>query len=252
MAAPLTVSPSMRGGHNVGTFLVCHGAWTSGAMWHRNMVALMSSAGHELVAPTYTGLGERAHLASPEVDLDLHIRDIVEVIRYRDLRDIMLIGHSYGGMVATGVADQLRDRVSQLVYLDAWVPTDERSLLDLMPSARAQSIRSVVAETGDGWKIPPAMPASMGGDSVDAAWAATRLRPQPFRTFEQPIRLTGTDLPPRTYVRCTRVTPDDRFGPVAAMARADPSWRYREIDSNHAPALTAPVPLTRLLIDCLG
>ena len=86
------------------------------------MHPLMQAAGHRLVTPTYTGLGEREHLASPSVDLETHIQDILNVIRYEDLRDIVLLGHSYGGMVATGVADRARDRVAQLIYLDAFVP----------------------------------------------------------------------------------------------------------------------------------
>src|ERR1700722_3986586 len=103
------------------TFLVCHGAWGGGWAW-KKMHPLMQAAGHRLVTPTCTGLGEREHLASPSIDLETHIRDILNVIQYEDLRDIVLIGHSYGGMVATGVADRARDRIAQLICLDAFVP----------------------------------------------------------------------------------------------------------------------------------
>src|SRR5450755_4070332 len=119
------------------TFLVCHGAWGGGWSW-KKMRPLMAGAGHRLVTPTYTGLGEREHLANPSIDLETHIQDILNVIRYEDLRDIVLIGHSYGGMVATGVADQARDRVAQLVYIDAFVPGDSQSLLDLNEVARTR------------------------------------------------------------------------------------------------------------------
>ena len=112
------------------TFLVCHGAWSAGWAW-KKMHPLMAAAGHRLVTPTYTGLGERAHLANPSIDLETHIQDILNVIKYEDLRDIVLVGHSYGGMVATGVADRARDRVTQLIYIDAFVPADGQSLLDL-------------------------------------------------------------------------------------------------------------------------
>src|SRR5260221_3877454 len=112
------------------TFLVCHGAWSAG--WPcKRMHPLMQAAGHRLVTPSYTGLGERAHLAHPSIDLETHIQDILNVIKYEDLRDIVLIGHSYGGMVATGVADRARDRIAQLVYIDAFVPDHGHSLLDL-------------------------------------------------------------------------------------------------------------------------
>ena len=90
------------------------------------------------MTPTYTGLGERAHLANPSIDLETHIQDILNVIKYEDLRDIVLVGHSYGGMVATGVADRARDRVTQLIYIDAFVPEEGQSLLDLNEVARAR------------------------------------------------------------------------------------------------------------------
>ena len=100
------------------TFLVCHGAWSAGWAW-KKMHPLMSKAGHRLVTPSYTGLGERAHLAHPAIDLETHIADMLNVIKYEDLSDFVLIGHSYGGMVATGVADRARDKVKQLIYIDA-------------------------------------------------------------------------------------------------------------------------------------
>src|SRR5712675_2194923 len=102
------------------TFLVCHGAWSAGWAW-KKLHPLMSAAGHRLVTPTYTGLGEREHLANPSIDLETHIQDTLNVIRYEDLRDIVLVGHSYGGMVATAVADRARDCVAQLIYIDAFV-----------------------------------------------------------------------------------------------------------------------------------
>jgi pimeloyl-ACP methyl ester carboxylesterase len=112
------------------TFLVCHGAWSAGWAW-KKMHPLMQAAGHRLLTPTYTGLGERAHLANTSIDLNSHIEDMLNVIKYEDLHDIVLIGHSYGGMVATGVADRARDKVRQLIYVDAFVPQDGQSLLDL-------------------------------------------------------------------------------------------------------------------------
>src|SRR5437867_7153505 len=134
------------------TFLVCHGAWSAGWAW-KKMHPLMQAAGHRLVTPSYTGLGERAHLAHPAINIDTHIEDMLNVIKYEDLRDIVLIGHSYGGMVATGVADRARDKVKQLIYVDAFVPQDGQSLLDLNEVARARM--QELAKTGDGWRVPP-------------------------------------------------------------------------------------------------
>jgi len=133
------------------TYLICHGAWSGGWSW-KKMRPLLRAAGHEVLTPSYTGLGERAHLAHPLVDLETHIEDILAVIATEDLRDIILVGHSYGGMVATGVADRVPDRVRHLVYLDAFVPADGQSLQDLVGAAP-------VAAPVDGWLIPPNPPA---------------------------------------------------------------------------------------------
>lgn len=117
------------------TFLICHGAWSAGWAW-KKVRPLLRAAGHEVFTPTYTGLGERAHHASPAVDLEMHIADALAVIEFEALEDITLVGHSYGGMVATGVADRAPERIRQLVYLDAFVPGHGQSLLDLLPPGR--------------------------------------------------------------------------------------------------------------------
>jgi pimeloyl-ACP methyl ester carboxylesterase len=124
-------------------FLVCHGAWSAGWAWKKM---------HRLVTPSYTGLGERAHLAHPGIDLDAHVEDMLNVIKYEDLRDVVLIGHSYGGMVATGVADRARDKIKQLIYIDAFVPNDGQSLLDLYEADRPRM--QELLKSGDGWRVP--------------------------------------------------------------------------------------------------
>src|SRR5258708_12800811 len=134
-------------------FLVRHGAWSAGWAW-KKMQPLMAVRGHRLVTPSYTGLGERAHLANPSIDLETHIQDILNVIKYEDLRDIVLIGHSYGGMVATGVADRARDQVNQLIYLDAFVPGEGQCLLDFLNAFERQRMLQL-AKSGDGWRGPP-------------------------------------------------------------------------------------------------
>src|ERR1700751_4727875 len=134
------------------TFLVCHGAWSGGWSW-KKMHPLMQAAGYRLVVPTYTGLGDREHLANPAIDLETHIQDVLNVIKFEDLSDIVLLGHSYGGMVATGVADRASDRIRQLVYLDAFVPRNGQSLLDLNEPARPTM--EALAKSGDSWRVPP-------------------------------------------------------------------------------------------------
>jgi pimeloyl-ACP methyl ester carboxylesterase len=226
------------------TFLVCHGAWSAGWAW-KKMHPLMAAAGHRLLTPTYTGLGEREHLANPSIDLDTHILDMLNVIKYEDLRDIVLLGHSYGGMVATGVADRARDRIAQLIYLDAFVPDDGQSLFDLNEPGR-QPMREL-AKSGDGWRVPP-NPSPPDTAPADVAWLSDRRVHMPIKCFESRLKLQGGALTlPRSYIYATRITPADTFGRFAARAKSEAGWRYHEIDASHAPNVSAPEALTALL-----
>ena len=133
------------------TIVLAHGAWSSAWAW-KKVRPLMAAAGHQFFTPSYTGLGEREHLADPSNDLDTHIRDVLGVIEAEELNDFVLMGHSYGGMVATGVADRARDKISQLIYLDAFVPKNGQSLSDLVPPEQRQRMKDSAAQ-GDGWRI---------------------------------------------------------------------------------------------------
>jgi pimeloyl-ACP methyl ester carboxylesterase len=227
------------------TFLVCHGAWSAGWAW-KKMHPPMAAAGHRLVTPTYTGLGEREHLANPSVDLETHIQDVLNVIRYEDLREVVLLGHSYGGMVATGVADRARDRIAQLIYLDAFVPEEGQSLLDLLPESERQRMQQL-AKSGDGWRVPP-NPTPPDTPPADLAWLTERRVEMPIKCFEIRLRLRGGPLTlPRSYIYATRVSPVDAFGPFAARARSQPDWHYYEIDASHSPNVTAPEALMAVL-----
>lgn len=226
------------------TFLVCHGAWSAGWAW-KKMHPLMQAAGHRLVTPSYTGLGERAHLAHSGIDLDAHIEDMLAVIKYEDISDIVLVGHSYGGMVATGVADRARDKIRQLIYIDAFVPQDGQSLLDLNEVARPRM--QELAKTGDGWRVPP-NPTPSDTPPADVEWLNARRVDMPIKCFEAKLKLKGGPLTlPRSYIYATRITPADTFGPFARMTRTDPAWNYYEIDASHSPNVTAPGALMALL-----
>ncbi len=226
------------------TFLVCHGAWSAGWAW-KKMHPLMQAAGHRLITPSYTGLGERAHLANPSIDLDSHIDDVLNVIKYEDLRDIVLLGHSYGGMVATGVADRARDRVTQLIYLDAFVPRDGQSLFDLNPSGR-QHLQEA-ADNGDGWRVPP-MQTPPDTSPADVEWLSARRVHMPIKCFETKLKLqNGEPTLPRSYIYATRITPADTFGQFARRTKSEAGWRYYEIDASHSPNVSAPDELMALL-----
>ena len=228
------------------TFLVCHGAWSAGWAW-KKMHPLMSKAGHRLVTPSYTGLGDRAHLAQPGIDLEAHIADMLAVIKYEDLRDFVLIGHSYGGMVATGVADRVRDKVQQLIYVDAFVPQDGQSLLDFLPESEQRRMREGV-QSGDGWRVSP-NPTPPDTPSEDIAWLNERRVNMPIKCFETKLKLEKGPLTlPRSYVYATRFPPVNVFGQFAKMAKGNSAaWRYHEIDASHSPNVTAPEALMALL-----
>jgi pimeloyl-ACP methyl ester carboxylesterase len=226
------------------TFLVCHGAWSAGWAW-KKMHPLMNKAGHRLVTPTYTGLGERAHLAHPAIDLETHIADMLQVIKYEDLRDVVLIGHSYGGMVATGVADRARDQVKQLIYIDAFVPADGQSLLDFLADSEQRRMREG-AKSGDGWRVPP-NPTPPDTSPEDVAWLNERRVHTPINCFEAKLSLSAPLTLPRSYIYATRAAPLDTFGQFAQKTKDDPAWRYYEIDASHSPNVTAPEALMALL-----
>jgi pimeloyl-ACP methyl ester carboxylesterase len=227
------------------TFVVAHGAWSSAWAW-RKMRPLLRMARHELWTPSYTGLGERAHLANPAIDLETHINDVVGMIEMEDLSDIVLVGHSYGGMVATGVTDRIHARIAQLVYLDAFVPRDGQSAFDFQSQEGRDRMHELARSKGDGWRIPPnPMPPDTPED--DVAWASTRRMPQPIKTFETPIRLASHASPtPRTYIYCKRHAPGDVFRQFAERAQRE-GWRYFEMDASHNPHITQPQALFEIL-----
>jgi pimeloyl-ACP methyl ester carboxylesterase len=226
------------------TFLVAHGAWQAGWAW-KKMHPLMSAAGHRLFTPTYTGLGEREHLANPSIDLETHIQDMLSVIKFEDLRDIVLIGHSYGGMVATGVADRARDRIAQLIYLDAFVPRNGQSLLDLLPPEVGRRMEEGV-KAGDGWRIK-ANPIPPDTSEADTKWASERRVAQSFKTFQSRLQMQGDITVPRSYIYCKRIGAADVFRQFAERAKSEPGWRHYEIDASHSPHITAPRELLALL-----
>jgi pimeloyl-ACP methyl ester carboxylesterase len=223
-------------------FVVAHGAWSSGWAW-KKMRPLMRARGHEFITPSLTGLGERTHLASPEIDLDTHIQDVVNVLEYEDLNDVILLGHSYGGMVATGVADRAAPRLKALVYLDAFVPREGQSLHDLVPAEHAKQQRERAI---DGWKVP-GTPIPPDTAPADVPWIEARRGLQPLKTVMQKLRLkNGETKLPRSYIYCSKKGPGDVFVQFAKRAQGE-GWPYFEIAASHSPNVTAPEALAEIL-----
>lgn len=233
-------------------FVLVHGACVGGWCW-RWVAPELRAAGHEVYTPTLTGLGERVHLASPEIDLETHIEDVVGMLFYEDLTNIILVGWSYGGMVVAGVADRVSERIAHLVYLDSDVPLDGDT--SVAPGRRAA--REELARLhGDGWRVPPdvlgaaELPAELSEEQRN--WIAPRQTPHPLKTWLQPIRLSGAAaVIPTTYIRCTvGYDPDDEdTRRQDARIRSEPSWRYRELDESHDAPWTAPQSVAALLLE---
>jgi pimeloyl-ACP methyl ester carboxylesterase len=232
------------------TFVIVHGAWSGAHAW-RWVRPRLRAAGHEVVTPSLTGLGERAHLATPTTDLDVHVTDVAAVLHYEDLSDVVLVGHSYGGMVITGVADRVPERLAQLVYLDADVPLEGESDLDLVPAAERAGYEEQARTRGDGWRVPPPFPDPLPpGLPPEVAWAVARMVPHPLASLAQPLRRANPepDLP-RTYVHCTEGKEGDPPPPYLARVRADPSWRFAELAAGHSAHVTAPGMVSAVLQD---
>lgn len=238
------------------TYVLVHGAFVGGWCW-RWVTPHLRGAGHDVSTPTLTGLGERAHLASPQVTLDTHIDDIVNHIRFDDLHGVVLVGWSYGGMVVAGVADRIPERIAQVVYLDSDIPRDGDTSV---PRAEHAARVALADRHGDGWRVP--VEATRARDLLLAGlapqrrrWVEERLRPHPLATWLQPIHLTGAGNGiPTTYIRCTighdpsledTRRQDDRI-------RSEPAWRYVELAETHAAPLSAPDTVARTLLDALG
>jgi pimeloyl-ACP methyl ester carboxylesterase len=228
------------------TFVLVHGACAGGWSW-KKLAPLLREAGHEVSTPTLTGLGDRAHLDRVDIDLDTYIQDVARLLHFEDLHEVLLVGWSFGGMVITGVAEQVPERLARLVYLDATVPADGQSLADAEPDGAAwvAQLRAAGAAAGlpGYWPVPVAYIQELVTDSVDQAWMLARLTPQPLAPFVQPVRLHNAAAArlPRTYIRCTEgVAPAELEAAYLARARTQPGWDYRELPSNHAAPFVAP------------
>jgi pimeloyl-ACP methyl ester carboxylesterase len=218
--------------------VLVHGAWHGGWCW-RKVAPILRAAGHDVYTPTLTGLGERAHLATPDIDLDTHIRDISAVFFYEDLENVILVGHSYGGMVVGGVAPQVVARLAGVIYLDAFMPEDGKSLADY---AKFQPPPDV-------WRLPAGSPTRWGvTNAEDVAWMEARLSEHPLRTVMQPVRIESDIAArvPHTYIRCT-----DPPQIVEAAARAKRrGFKVRELlGAGHDAMMTRAADVAQLLTE---
>jgi pimeloyl-ACP methyl ester carboxylesterase len=230
------------------TYVLLHGAWHGAWCWQR-VVPLLQAAGHKVHTPTQTGVGERSHLLSREITLETFILDLTNELFFKDLHDVILVGHSFGGIAISGAADRMPERIRHLVYLDAMVLLDGQSPFSRVPPDVAQKRRELSVQTSGGLSIPVPTAEMLGvTDPKDAQWLMAKCTPHPVSTYEDAIHLAhepGNGLP-ATYIA---VTP--HYGPVAASrdyAKSRSDWHYMEIAAGHDAMVTSPEALTKLLL----
>jgi pimeloyl-ACP methyl ester carboxylesterase len=240
------------------TYVLVPGAWLGGWAW-RDVAAHLRARGHVVYPVTLTGLGERVHLARPEVDLETHITDVVNTVQWNDKDNVILAGHSYAGSVVTGVADRIPNRIQQLVYVDSAPLADGMAMTDLYPPDAVAALRQAVDQAGDGWRWPfpgfeeLAQNASLAGlGEPERALIAAKAVAQPWATYTQPLRLQHADAGDTVPYRRVVIACDDVRGLVAAgvpqiVALTAPPWHYLDLQTGHWPMFSAPAELADML-----
>ena len=229
------------------TFVLVHGAWHGGWCWRRVTDRLVRQ-GHRVFTPTLTGLGERAHLLNPAIDLDTHIADVVNLIRYEGLSDIVLVGHSYAGFVISGVVEQVEAAIASFVFLDAFVPQDGDSMASIGTEMTRNAIQAA-ANRGD-TTLPPRPAEFFHVNPADRAWVDRLCGPHPIGTFVQPVKLAGARERTRkkSYIRAAAY-PNPVFDAHAATLKARPGWRVYDVPCGHDVMVDMPERLTEILLE---
>jgi pimeloyl-ACP methyl ester carboxylesterase len=229
-------------------YVLVHGAYGGGWIW-RDVAEGLRRQGHRVWTPTQTGLGERSHLLSRQITVETHIGDVANVFETDEISDAILVGHSYGGMAVTGVADRMTDRIRHVVYLDALVPEDGDTAFKILPPGTEEARRKAAREQGGGVALPvPGPEAFPIPDGPAKDWFMRRLRPHPIGTYESPVRLSkpaGAGLPV-TYVSYT-APPLASIEPSRQRARAKAGWKYVELPVPHDVEVPTPEKVVELL-----
>ncbi|MBR0692941.1 alpha/beta hydrolase family protein [Bradyrhizobium lablabi] len=229
-------------------YVLIHGAWHGGWCWSR-IRGQLTAKGHGVFTPTLTGLGDRSHLLSREVGFETHIADVANLLIWEDLRDVVLVGHSYGGAIARHVADRLPDRIGSLIYLDAFVPENGKSVASYLADS-GKSLHVLAVLHGQGWKVPPLPAAAMGLSGADADWVDRRCTMHPHVTNETPARLSGAcdSVADIGYI-LTRGWDGlgGLFVQFATLAKRR-GWWCEELNCSHDAMIDMPNELAKLLL----
>lgn len=229
------------------TFVLIHGAWHGGWCWRR-VADLLEAKGHKVHAPTLTGVGERSHLLSKDINLDTHIADIVNLFKWQDLTGVCLAAHSYGGWPSSGALEQVHDRVSSIVWVDAFKPEDGQKGADFASDFSRKAMQEAMAKGTPGRAPPPVE--AFGVNEKDRAWVQSKLTDQPNGVSWQPIRLTGARerIAKKTYIRAPSY-PQPAFDQALAACKADPTWRtFETTAAGHDIMIDAPEWLADILL----
>jgi len=229
------------------TFVLVHGAWHGGWCWRPVSDSLVKQ-GHRVFSPTLTGLGERSHLLNKNINLTTHITDIANVIQYEDLSSIVLVGHSYGGIIISGVAERLADKISSIVFLDAFLPEDGETLLQKSSPAFVTAINTAIEKGESGIKPPPA--AAFGVPEKDRAWVDSKTTPQPVGTYTEPAVFKGArdKIAKKTYVRASGYK-SAAFDANLAKVKAAGNWKVHELDIGHDVMVIDPARVTSIIVE---
>ena len=229
------------------TFVLVHGAWHGGWCWRR-VADLLAAKGHKVFTPTLTGLGERSHLMSRTIGLSTHITDVVNVFKWERLDDVVLCGHSYGGFVISGVAEQVESAISSIVFLDAFVPDDGDAMPDLTGPAVIDAIRS--AQQTGALGVPPRAAAAFGVNEKDRAWVDSLTGPQPVSTFTEQIMLGGARerIAKKSYIRAKNYA-NPGFDKALGTLKGNPAWRIYEAPCGHDVMVDMPERLAEILLE---
>jgi len=229
------------------TFVLVHGAWHGGWCWRR-VSDLLERQGHKVFTPTLTGLGDRSHLMSKDIRLATHVTDVVNLMKWEGLSGVVLCGHSYGGMVVSGVAEQMADAINSIVFLDAFVPDNGEALADLTGAATLDLLRAA-AQKGD-IGIPARTAASFNVNEKDRTWVDALCGPQPIATFLDKIALSGARerIAKKAYIRAAN-NANPGFDKAMARAKADKSWRTYEVPCGHDVMVDMPERLAEILVE---
>jgi pimeloyl-ACP methyl ester carboxylesterase len=241
MATPATAQAARK------TFVLVHGAWHGGWCWRR-VADLLEAKGHKVYTPTLTGLGACSHLMSKDVNISTHIADVANLIKWEDLSNIVLVGHSYGGTMISGVAEELHGKIGSIVFLDAFLPDNG----DVLREKAAPAFRDLIAaaiQRGDmSLKAPPA--AAFGVEEKDRPWVDGKCTPQPIGTYSERAVYTGgrDKIAKKTFIRAKKY-PSPGFDANLARCKADASWKTHELDIGHDVMVIQPERLTEILLE---